>query len=68
MVLGYIVEGLALLAWLVVCGLVICAFSHIFYEAYALYFFGGMYEPLGNLLEPPALPPTGVEAVPPQIA
>jgi len=68
MVLGYIVEGLIALAWMVVCGLVLIAFTHMFYRAYALYFFGGLYEPLGNLLEPPALPPTGVEAEPPLMA
>jgi hypothetical protein len=29
---------------------------HIFFQAYALYFLGGRYQPLGDLLEPPGPP------------
>ena len=36
---------------------------HTFYQAYALYFLGGRYPQLGDLLEPPPLPP--VEPPPP---
>jgi hypothetical protein len=61
MVCGFVVEGLVLLVWLVLFYLVVLAFVSLFYQSYALYYMGGLYEPLGNLLEPPAAP---VEAAP----
>jgi hypothetical protein len=60
MVLGLTIEGMVMLAWLLL-GYVSCAGTMIiFFQAYSLFFYGGRYSLLGDVLEPPvaAAPPT----------
>lgn len=56
-VITYAVMAGALLLGLYLLGLIAASgISGVFRAAYAVYFFGSRYPPLGNLLEPPALP------------
>jgi hypothetical protein len=56
--LAALVGGLAMFAWLFVLCAAIFGYVHVFLQSYALYFMGGRYQLLGNLLEPPVAPPT----------
>ena len=55
-----IVGGLILLVWMAGVGIGLVGTIFIFTQSYALYFLGGRYPLLGNILEPPRLVyPTG---------
>jgi hypothetical protein len=54
MIAGAITLGLIFVAFLFYIGLLVVGSVHIFFQAYALYFLGGRYPLLGNLLEPPS--------------
>lgn len=45
--------AILLVAWLIAIGICVIGATLIFYQAYALYFLGGRYQLLGDLLEPP---------------
>ena len=51
-----IVGGLVLLLWMASVGIGLLGTVFVFTQSYALYFLGGRYPLLGNLLEPPQLP------------
>jgi hypothetical protein len=51
------VGGLLLLAWIFILGAAIFGYVYVFMQSYALYFMGGRYQQLGDLLEPPVAPP-----------
>lgn len=51
-----IVGGLVLLAWMACVGIGLVGTVFVFTQSYALYFLGGRYPLLGNVLEPPPLP------------
>jgi hypothetical protein len=54
---GAITLGLIFAAGMFYITVLVMGCVHIFYQAYALYFLGGRYPQLGNLLEPPPPPP-----------
>jgi hypothetical protein len=54
MVAGGITLGLILIAFIFYVAILVMGCFHTFYQAYALYFLGGRYLLLGNLLQPPA--------------
>jgi len=53
-----VLGGLALLAWIFILSALTFGYVYAFLQSYALYFMGGRYQLLGDLLEPPQLPPT----------
>jgi hypothetical protein len=55
MIAGAMTLGLVLVAFLFYIGLLVIGSLHTFFQAYALYFLGGRYPLLGDLLEPPPL-------------
>jgi hypothetical protein len=60
-----IVSGLILLVWMVAVFIGIIGTVFVFTQSYALYFLGGRYPLLGNILEPPPFP---YPAPPPPLA
>ena len=48
------IGGLILLCWIVLLYIATVGFVMTFHQAYALYFLGGRYPMLGNLIEPPS--------------
>jgi hypothetical protein len=62
MIAGAITLGLVLIAFLIYISLLVIGCMHTFFQAYALYFLGGRYPLLGDLLEPPSpgVPPEPV--------
>jgi len=61
---GAITLGLVFLALMFYIMVLIMGCIHTFYQAYALYFLGGRYPQLGDLLEPPALPSAELPPLP----
>ena len=63
---GLIAAGV-MLVWFLLLGVVIAGTISLFYQALGLYFYGGRYPLLGNLLEPPAadVQPETVPVLPP---
>lgn len=51
-----IVGGLVLLVWMTCVGIGLIGTVFVFTQSYALYFLGGRYPLLGNILEPPQFP------------
>jgi hypothetical protein len=51
-----VVGGLVLFCWMLCVGIALFGPIFMFFQAYALYFLGGYYPLLGNLLEPPPPP------------
>jgi hypothetical protein len=52
MLTGAILLALIFAAFLFYCGMLVMGCVHIFFQAYALYFLGGRYPALGDMLEP----------------
>ena len=52
MLAGAILLAAAFAAFLSYCGMLVMGCVHVFFQAYALYFLGGRYSSLGDLLEP----------------
>jgi hypothetical protein len=67
MVAGAITLGLIFIAFLFYVSLLVVGTVHIFFQAYALYFLGGRYPLLGDLLEPPSPDFIRAEPVPPGV-
>jgi len=61
MYISFALLGVVFLTALVCAILCIASVVLIFYQSYALYFLGGRYPQLGNLLEPPPPPVSGPE-------
>jgi len=53
MVCGFVVLGLIGFAWALCTLIALAGYKQTFFEAYALYFYGGRYSLLGNILQPP---------------
>ena len=51
-----IIGGLVLLAWMACVCIGVVGTAFVFTQSYALYFLGGRYPLLGNILEPPRFP------------
>jgi len=56
LVAAAVVGGVVLIAWLFVLCASIFGYLYLFLQSYALYFMGGRYELLGDLMEPPFTP------------
>jgi hypothetical protein len=52
MIAGWVILGLLFFALLIAAAIMTFGYLHTFLQAYALYFFGGHYPPVGQYLEP----------------
>jgi len=69
MIASWVVLGLILIAFIIVAAIMLFGYIFVFLQAYAIYFLGGRYPMLGDILErsTPSLypPPTGYAPPPP---
>lgn len=56
LVVGGMTLGLIFVVFLVYVMIGVLGCAHMFYQAYAIYFLGGRYPLLGDMLEPPLAP------------
>ncbi|MDR3734253.1 MAG: hypothetical protein P4L10_01810 [Acidobacteriaceae bacterium] len=61
----YVLLAVVGFAYLILSYIVMGGMMAIFMQSYAAYFYGGRYQPLGDLLEPPIAPVAPYEAAPP---
>jgi len=65
MVCGFIVLGLIGFAWGLGTLIALAGYKETFFEAYALYFYGGRYQLLGDILQPPPVVAAPAHETPP---